>query len=129
LTVYLLDTNVVSELRRARPHGAVLAWLQSVSDAELHISAVTLGEIQASGYATATRTRRLMEEISIAVPVLLHDRVLACLTVRFASSAVPLKNGLERFLPKLRECATKISALFAEQQAESSLKSAAETAA
>jgi len=89
----------------------------------------TLGEIQASGYATATRTRRLMEEISIAVPVLLQDRVLACLTVRFASSAVPLKNGLERFLPKLRECATKISALFAEQQAESSLKSAAETAA
>lgn len=47
MTVYLLDTNVVSELRRARPHGAVLAWLQSVSDAELHISAVTLGEIQA----------------------------------------------------------------------------------
>ena len=69
----------------------------------------TLGEIQASGYATATRTRRLMEEISIAVPVLLHDRVLACLTVRFAASAVPLKNGLERFLPKLRQCAAKIS--------------------
>ena len=25
--MYLLDTNVVSELRRTRPHGAVLAWL------------------------------------------------------------------------------------------------------
>jgi predicted nucleic acid-binding protein len=45
--MYLLDTNVVSELRRARPHGAVVAWLRNVSDAELHISAVTLGEIQA----------------------------------------------------------------------------------
>jgi toxin FitB len=45
--VYLLDTNVVSELRRPRPPGAVLAWLQSVADAELHLSAVTLGEIQA----------------------------------------------------------------------------------
>ena len=44
--MYLLDTNVISELRRARPHGGVLAWLQSVSDAELHVSAVTLGEIQ-----------------------------------------------------------------------------------
>ncbi|WP_076997335.1 type II toxin-antitoxin system VapC family toxin [Variovorax sp. KK3] len=44
--MYLLDTNVVSELRRPRPHGAVLAWLRSVSDAELHLSAVTLGEIQ-----------------------------------------------------------------------------------
>lgn len=45
--MYLLDTNVVSELRRPRPHGAVLAWLQSVDDAQLFISAVTLGEIQA----------------------------------------------------------------------------------
>jgi predicted nucleic acid-binding protein len=44
---YLLDTNVVSELRRQRPHGGVLAWLQSLDDAQLHLSAVTLGEIQA----------------------------------------------------------------------------------
>jgi predicted nucleic acid-binding protein len=45
--MYLLDTNVVSELRRPRPHGAVLAWLKSVRDRDLHLSAVTLGEIQA----------------------------------------------------------------------------------
>lgn len=45
--MYLLDTNVISELRRPRPHGAVVAWLQSVADSDLHLSAVTLGEIQA----------------------------------------------------------------------------------
>lgn len=45
--MYLLDTNVVSEFRRPRPHGAVLAWLSAVDDADLNISAVTLGEIQA----------------------------------------------------------------------------------
>jgi hypothetical protein len=45
--MYLLDTNVVSELRKRRPHGAVIAWLQSTADADLHLSAVTLGEIQA----------------------------------------------------------------------------------
>lgn len=44
---YLLDTNVVSELRRQRPHGAVVAWLESLDDAQIHLSAVTLGEIQA----------------------------------------------------------------------------------
>jgi predicted nucleic acid-binding protein len=44
---YLLDTNVVSELRRQRPHGGVVAWLQSLDDTQLHLSAVTLGEIQA----------------------------------------------------------------------------------
>jgi hypothetical protein len=88
----------------------------------------TLGDIKAVGYATATRTRRLMEEISVAVPVLLPDRVLASLTVRFAASAVPLKSGLERFVPKLRQCAARIASVFTEQQADATLKSAAATA-
>lgn len=44
---FLLDTNVISELRRSRPHGAVVAWLEAQQDESLHISAVTLGEIQA----------------------------------------------------------------------------------
>jgi toxin FitB len=44
--MYLLDTNVVSELRRVRPHGAVRAWLQDVQDDDLHVSAATIGEIQ-----------------------------------------------------------------------------------
>lgn len=45
--MFLLDTNVVSELRRPRPHGAVLAWIRSAADDDLHLSAVTLAEIQA----------------------------------------------------------------------------------
>jgi toxin FitB len=45
--VFLLDTNVVSELRKVRPHGAVVAWFKGVADDELHISVVTLAEIQA----------------------------------------------------------------------------------
>ena len=44
--MYILDTNVISELRRGRPHGAVLAWFRDVADVELHISAVTIGELQ-----------------------------------------------------------------------------------
>jgi predicted nucleic acid-binding protein len=45
--VYLLDTNVVSELRKPKPHGGVVAWLESIDDSHLHLSALTLGEIQA----------------------------------------------------------------------------------
>lgn len=45
--MYLLDTNIVSELRKPRPHGGVVAWLQAADDAQLHLSVVTLGEIQA----------------------------------------------------------------------------------
>lgn len=45
--MYLLDTHVVSELRRPKPHGAVLAWFEGLEDTTLHLSAVTIGEIQA----------------------------------------------------------------------------------
>ena len=45
--MYLLDTNVVSELRRPRPHGEVLEWIAGVPAEQLYISAVTVGEIQA----------------------------------------------------------------------------------
>jgi toxin FitB len=45
--MYLLDTNVVSELRRVRPDQNVLSWLEGVDAHSLHVSAVTIGEIQA----------------------------------------------------------------------------------
>ena len=45
--MYLLDTNIVSELRKPRPHGGVLAWLERANEADLHLSVVTIGEIQA----------------------------------------------------------------------------------
>ena len=45
--MYLLDTNVISELRKPKPHGAVVAWVQSIEDKDLFLSAVTIGEIQA----------------------------------------------------------------------------------
>jgi predicted nucleic acid-binding protein len=43
---YLLDTNIVSEVRKPRPHGAVVAWLTSQQEEQLFVSAVTLGELQ-----------------------------------------------------------------------------------
>jgi DNA-binding IclR family transcriptional regulator len=77
-----------------------------------------LGEIKSLGYASVTRTRRLVDEYAIGVPVAMNDRTMAALTVRFIASALPLKTGIERFLPKLRQCAARISTAFVEQQAE-----------
>ena len=53
--MFLLDTNVVSELRRPRPHGGVLAWFREIPDADLRLSAVTIGEIQAGIEMTRER--------------------------------------------------------------------------
>ena len=61
--MFLLDTNVVSELRKPRPHGAVLAWLKSVDDAKLFLSAVTLGEIQAGIELTKDQDQSKAAEI------------------------------------------------------------------
>jgi len=44
--MYLLDTNVISELRKAKPHGAVLVWFHAVRPEEIAIPAVVIGEIQ-----------------------------------------------------------------------------------
>jgi hypothetical protein len=44
--MYLLDTNVVSELRKRDPDPHVLAWYGTVTSAEIFISALTIGEIR-----------------------------------------------------------------------------------
>ena len=54
MSAYLLDTNVVSELRKPKPHGGVVQWVRSLRDDQLFISAVTLGELQRG----IERTRR-----------------------------------------------------------------------
>jgi predicted nucleic acid-binding protein len=43
---WLLDTNVLSELRRPRPEQRVVAFVAGCPLAELHISVVTLAEIR-----------------------------------------------------------------------------------
>ncbi|MGA7955353.1 MAG: type II toxin-antitoxin system VapC family toxin [Gloeobacterales cyanobacterium] len=61
--MFLLDTNVVSELRKPRPQGTVVAWLQSVDDAKLFLSAVTVGEIQAGIELTREQDQAKAAEI------------------------------------------------------------------
>jgi IclR family mhp operon transcriptional activator len=88
-----------------------------------------LAEIKREGYATSTKPRRLVDEVSLGVPVNSHERVFASLTVRFITSAVPLKTALERFLPKLRQCSAVINTLYSEQQSAAHATGAPETAA
>ena len=61
--MFLLDTNVVSELRRPRPHNAVLKWIAGVSADQLFLSAVTIGEIQAGIEITREQDLRKAREL------------------------------------------------------------------
>jgi predicted nucleic acid-binding protein len=88
--LYLLDTNVISELRRPRPHRAVLAWLRAVADVDLHLSAVTIGELQAGVEITrdqdpgkAAEIEAWVDQVAATYNVLALDartfRLWACL--------------------------------------------------
>ena len=70
--MYLLDTNVVSELRRPRPRGAVLDWIADVPAEQLFVSSVTIGEIQAGIEITREQDEAKAEELEVWL-----DKVLA----------------------------------------------------
>ena len=53
--MYLLDTNIVSELRKPKPHGGVLAWVSRQDAATLFVSAMTIAEIQRGIEMTRTQ--------------------------------------------------------------------------
>lgn len=44
--MFLLDTNVVSETRKPRPHRAVMSWLAAAPRSDLHLPAIVVGELQ-----------------------------------------------------------------------------------
>lgn len=52
--VYLLDTNVVSELRKRKPHGGVETWFKAHGIGQSNLSAISVYEMQAG----AERTRK-----------------------------------------------------------------------
>lgn len=43
---YLIDTNVLSELRRREPNAQVVAWMQARPRQSLYLSVLSLGEIR-----------------------------------------------------------------------------------
>lgn len=75
----------------------------------------TLADIRKRGYAIWHRPRRVSDETSIAVPVMSGERLLATVTIRFSSTAVPEAEAAQKFVPKLRAVAQRIGAEFSAQ--------------
>jgi predicted nucleic acid-binding protein len=88
IIVYLLDTNIVSELRKRQPHGGVAAWLRSLDQRDLYISAVTLGELQAGVEITRDQDATKAAEIEAWVDQILEtSNVLPMDAATFRMSA------------------------------------------
>ncbi len=74
---WLVDTNVISELSRRAPDPKVSAWLLANQD-ELHVSVLTLGELEKGLSRVSDKARRLRLErwVRSDVPAWFGRRVL-----------------------------------------------------
>ena len=52
---FLLDTNIVSELRKKSPDPGVVEWLRTVRSAQLYLSVLVVGEIRQGTERLAAR--------------------------------------------------------------------------
>ena len=69
---FLLDTNVISELRKPKPHGGVKAWFDRLQLNQIFLSAVTLGELQGGVEITRLQDLTKAQEIETWIDALSH---------------------------------------------------------
>jgi IclR family mhp operon transcriptional activator len=81
-------------------------------------------ETRKQGYSVFRRKRRVSDELSFSVPIFAEDRLLAALSIRFASTAVPEADAMQRFVPKLRKVAKRIGEDFVQQNVDQTLATA-----
>jgi toxin FitB len=75
---WLVDTNVLSELRRKVPNRAVVHWFSERPVATLFLSVLTLGELRKGieTVADAARRQRLTDWLEADLPAFFTGRVL-----------------------------------------------------
>ncbi len=76
---YLLDTCVISELVAKRPNSQIIAWVDSIEERRLHLSVITLGEIQKGieKLQDSERKVRLMTWLNEELPRRFADRIVS----------------------------------------------------
>ena len=75
---YLIDTNVLSELRRRDPDANVVRWLADRPASTLYLSVLTLGELRKGieGLPEGDRKRRLLDWLEVELPAYFAGRIL-----------------------------------------------------
>jgi toxin FitB len=75
---YLVDTNVLSELRRKAPDARVIDWFSQRPTGTLYLSVLTLGEIRKGVEALPDPSRRLalLDWLETELPAFFVGRIL-----------------------------------------------------
>ncbi|MES2320351.1 MAG: type II toxin-antitoxin system VapC family toxin [Pseudomonadota bacterium] len=76
---YLLDTNILSELRRKCPNDGVVTWMAQRPASSLYLSVLTLGEIRKGVECLSDANRRavLIDWLETELPAFFTGRILA----------------------------------------------------
>ena len=76
---YLIDTNVLSELRRKVPNAGVVEWFSRRPTSTLYLSVLTLGELRkgVEGVTDANRRRALLDWLETELPNFFAGRILS----------------------------------------------------
>ncbi len=75
--MFLLDTDALSDLEKAKPDSGLLAWLETVDWLDLHLSVIPIGEVW-TGIADLphSRKRRALEAMFDLIPDRFHNRII-----------------------------------------------------
>ena len=75
---YLIDTNVLSELRRKEPNPGVVAWFEERPATTLYVSVLTLGEIRKGieALGKSKRKLKLLDWLETELPAFFAGRIL-----------------------------------------------------
>jgi len=95
---FLLDTNVVSELRKTRPHGAVLAWYESHPPTAYGLPALALYEVQAGAEVTRRQNPAKAQEIEAWADALTETAVVIPLDAACAREAAKMMARKSKLL-------------------------------
>lgn len=76
---YLIDTNVLSELRRREPNQGVIEWFEQRPATTLYLSVLTLGEIRKGIVSRVVDDRqlKLLDWLEVELPQFFSGRILS----------------------------------------------------
>lgn len=76
--MYLLDTNVISEVVKPKPHHAVISWLESIESMHFAISVISLGEIRkgVERLDAGKRKKQIIQWLELDLVQQFEDRIL-----------------------------------------------------
>lgn len=96
--MYLLDTDVVSELRRPRPHPSVTRWMADIPSDQLFLSSVSVGEIQVGIENVRERNPRKAYELEVWLDAVVASRAVLPMDVAAFREWARLKHRQSRAL-------------------------------